>query len=268
MSSSADVLGLPPVSGGNAPLAGARNLRNRIRRRVLRILSRTLLGTITHVRTAEPVAALTFDDGPDPITTPLVLDLLERYGAKATFFVLGQHAQRHPALIERMAKAGHAVANHSYRHARFPDIPRRERLAELKACEREIAAFGTKLFRPPHGLQSVASRFDAFMLGYKVITWTVVPRDWETTDPESMAAQLDADVKPGSIVLLHDCLYDANSIAGADRGPLLAALDMFLSRNRAGLSYVTVPELLARGTPHLASWFIRSDADWALHDPS
>jgi peptidoglycan/xylan/chitin deacetylase (PgdA/CDA1 family) len=268
MSSDADVLGLP--SGGNAPLTGpgARNFRDRVRRRVLRVLSRSMLGTITHVRTAEPVAALTFDDGPDPVTTPLVLDVLKRYGAKATFFVLGQHAHRHPQLIAQMAAAGHAIANHSFNHVRFPDVGRRRRLAEIRACERATAPHGHKLFRPPRGLQSVASRVDALLLGYRVVTWNVVVRDWESREPDWMAELLEAEVKPGSIVLLHDALFDADNSAAIDRRPLLAALDMFLSRNRAALSYVTVPDLLARGTPHVASWFIRSDADWLLHDPS
>jgi peptidoglycan/xylan/chitin deacetylase (PgdA/CDA1 family) len=269
MSSDAGILGVPPVSGGDAPLTGpARKLRDRVRRRAHRILSRSLLGTITHVQTAAPVAALTFDDGPDPITTPLVLDVLERHGAKATFFVLGQHAHRHPDIVARMAAAGHAIANHSFNHVRFPDVDRKRRLAEIRACERATAPHGHKLFRPPRGLQSVASRFDALLLGYRVVTWNVVVRDWENREPGWMAERLDAEVKPGSIVLLHDSLFDADNSAAVDRRPMLTALDMFLSRNRAVLSYVTVPELLARGTPHVASWFIRSDADWALHDPS
>jgi peptidoglycan/xylan/chitin deacetylase (PgdA/CDA1 family) len=270
MSTGADVLGVPPVSGGNTPLTsrGLRKLRNRLRRRALRLLSRSLLGTITHVQTTEPCAALTFDDGPDPVTTPLVLDLLNRLGAKATFFVLGRHAQRYPELVAQMAAAGHAVANHSFDHLSFPDIGHRERVAQIRACERVIAPFGQKLFRPPRGLQSVSSRLDALLLGYRVVTWNVVVWDWENRDPDWMAEHLDAEVKPGSIVLLHDCLFDADNSEAVDRRPMLEALDMFLSRNRMALTYVTVPDLLARGTPHAASWFIRSDADWLLHDPS
>ncbi|HYF53032.1 MAG TPA: polysaccharide deacetylase family protein [Salinarimonas sp.] len=270
MNSGADVLGVPPVSGGNAPLTGpkTRRFRNGLRRRALRVLSRSLLGTITHVRTTEPYAALTFDDGPDPVSTPLVLDLLERHDAKATFFVLGRHAQRYPDLIARMAAAGHSVANHSFDHLRFPGIDHRERIAQILACERVIAPYGQKLFRPPRGLQSISSRFDALLLGYRVVTWNVVVRDWENRDPEWMVERLEAEVKPGSIVLLHDCLFDADNSAAVDRRPMLEALDMFLSRNRGALSYVTVPDLLACGTPHAASWFIRSDADWPLHDPS
>jgi peptidoglycan/xylan/chitin deacetylase (PgdA/CDA1 family) len=270
VSSDTNILGLPPLSGGNAPLADPRmrSLRRRLRRKVLRLMGHSVLGTITHVETTHPVAALTFDDGPHPASTPRVLDLLARHNAKATFFVLGQHAARHPDLLKRIAGAGHAIANHSFDHARFPELGHRGRFAQIKACEHAIAPFGRKLFRPPRGLQSVSSRVDALLLGYQVVTWNVAARDWEHRDPAWTLDRLESDVKPGGIVLLHDVLFDADCAAATDREPMLAALDAFLTRNRPGLSYVTVPDLLACGKPHRASWFIRSDADWLLHDPS
>lgn len=269
MTGNADILGVPPLSGGNAPLAGPRirTLRQRFRRKILRLV-RSTLGTVTHVDTAQPLAALTFDDGPDPITTPLVLDLLERHGAKGTFFILGKHAVQHPQLVKRIAESGHAVANHSFDHTRFPSLGHRERIAQMEACETAIAPYGCKLFRPPRGLQSARSRIDAFLLGYQVVTWNVVAQDWELRDPAWTLERLESEVKPGSIVLLHDALFDADCDAAKDRQPMLAALDAFLTRNPRGLRYVTVPALLASGKPHKACWFVRSDADWALHDPS
>ena len=75
-------------------------------------------------------------------------------------------------------------------------------------------------------------------------------------------------MRPGSIGLLNDCLFDADNSAAVDRSPMLAALDAFLGRSRGSLSFVTVPDLMARGTPHVGGWFIRSDADWSQHDPS
>jgi peptidoglycan-N-acetylglucosamine deacetylase len=270
VSTGAEILGLPPLSGGNTPLAdpGVRKLRQRLRRKALRLLRSPLLGTITHVHTTAPVAALTFDDGPDPTTTPCLLDLLRRHKAKATFFVLGRHAALYPHLIEQIAEAGHAIANHSYDHPRFPMVRREERLAQMRACEEAIAPYGYKLFRPPRGLQSIRSGVDALMLGYKVVTWNVVPRDWESREPEWTLNLLESEVKPGSIVLLHDVVFDADCEAAIDRQPMLTALDAFLSRNRPGLAYVTVPEMLTCGRPHFARWFVRSDADWSIHDPS
>jgi peptidoglycan-N-acetylglucosamine deacetylase len=260
---------LPPLSGGaGPPNAGTRSLRERLRRHAMRFAGHNALGTITHVATNAPVAALTFDDGPDPVGTPAFLDILERHGAKATFFMLGIHARRHTELVRRIAQAGHGVANHSLDHPRFPTLPRRDRIAQIKACEAAIAPFGCKLFRPPRGLQSIGSRIDALLLGYQVVTWSVIVQDWEEHTPEWFADRLDADVKPGSIVLLHDILYGADQPGAVDRTAVLAGLDMYLTRNRSRLSFITVPELIGCGQPHNAGWFVRSDADWAFHDPS
>lgn len=270
MTADADILGFPPLSGGDVPRpdSGLRRLRRKVRRRALRFLRGPLLGTITHVHTTAPVAALTFDDGPDPVSTPRVLEVLNRHEAKATFFVLGKHAARYPKLIECIAQAGHAVANHSFDHPRFPAVTRKERIAQMRACEAAIAPYGHKLFRPPHGLQSIRSRLDALRLGYRIVTWNVVAYDWENREPEWTVNLLETQVTPGSIVLLHDVLYDAERDSGVDRQQMLTALDSFLSRNPAKLSFVTVPELLKSGRPHMARWFVRSDADWAIHDPS
>lgn len=258
------------ASSGPAPVAARtkRPLPARIARRAFRMAGRRLLGTITHVKTTAPVAALTFDDGPDPATTPALLDILARHDAKATFFMLGMHASRDPGLVARVASAGHAIANHSFDHPRLPSLARRERFAQIKACEAALGPHGSRLFRPPRGLQSAASRLDALMLGYQVVTWNVAAWDWDRHPAEWFADRLTAEVTPGSIVLLHDVLYEADDQAAADRGPVFAGLDMFLTRTGSRLSFVTVPDLLTRGEPHNAGWFVRTDADWALHDPS
>lgn len=256
---------LPPADAYVPP---GRSLPQRVARRLLRRVGRHALGTITHVETAAPVAALTFDDGPDPETTPRLLDLLKRYDARATFFMLGKQALRHPQLVEQIAWDGHCIANHSFDHPSFPALPRRERLRQIRACEAAIAPFGHKLFRPPRGLQSVASRIDALLLGYHVITWNAVIRDWEVQTAGSTVDRLQAEVKPGSIVLLHDLLYEPDTPAAADRRAVFAGLDLFLERNGRRLSFVTVPELLRHGQPHHAGWFVHSDSDWELHDPS
>jgi peptidoglycan-N-acetylglucosamine deacetylase len=258
------------ASSGSAPAAARlkRPLPARIARRAFRMAGRGLLGTITHVKTTAPVAALTFDDGPDPENTPALLDILARHGAKATFFMLGMHANRHPDLVARIVAAGHAAANHSFDHPRLPSLPRRERLAQIRACEAAIGPHAARLFRPPRGLQSAASRLDALMLGYRVVTWNVASWDWDWHTPEWFADRLSTEVKPGSIVLLHDVLYEADDPAAVDRRPVFAGLDMFLARTGSRLSFVTVPDLLEHGKPHNAGWFVRTDNDWAFHDPS
>src|SRR5437870_3902663 len=104
-------------------------------------------GTITSVVTRDPVAALTFDDGPHPEYTPVLLKTLEPHQARATFLMVGKAAQRHPQLMQQVAQAGHAVADHSWDHAFLPSLPRHERQKQFRACEHVLAPYGQRLFR-------------------------------------------------------------------------------------------------------------------------
>jgi len=124
------------------------------------LLAGEILGAITHVATPDPVAALTFDDGPNPKFTPCLLDILEKHKARATFFMLGENAQRYPQLVQRVARAGHAIGNHSWNHPEFPSITGRERRAQIRRCAKAIAPHGQRLFRPPYGYQNIASCID------------------------------------------------------------------------------------------------------------
>ncbi|HEX2524363.1 MAG TPA: polysaccharide deacetylase family protein, partial [Terriglobia bacterium] len=131
------------------------------------------LGTVTSVQTRVPVASLTFDDGPHPEFTPRLLDILRHHKARATFFMLGQAAQKHPEIVRRVAEAGHAIGNHTWDHLSFPLLSERERQRQLKTCADAIAPYGLRLFRPPYGEQSLASRLSAARLGYEVIMFSV-----------------------------------------------------------------------------------------------
>ena len=162
----------------------------RILHRVFNAAARRVMGTITHVSTQDAVVALTFDDGPHPESTPHLLDILERHQAHATFFMIGEAAQRHPDLVQRVAQAGHAIGNHSWDHPSFPLISGRERRAQLRACEKAIAPYGQRLFRPPYGHQSAASRLDALWLSYRVVTWNLHAYDWLDHDANWMACGL------------------------------------------------------------------------------
>ena len=138
--------------------------------RALKVVPLLAVGTITRVSTSKPVAALTFDDGPDPVFTPRLLAVLHKHQAKATFFMVGKAAERHPDIVKEVAVAGHAIGNHSWDHPSFPLISRRERWAQVRACEKAIAPYGQRLFRPPYGDQNLLSRLEASWLGYQVIT--------------------------------------------------------------------------------------------------
>src|SRR5215470_16653131 len=164
-----------------------------------RWLFRGVLGTITHVATDSPVVALTFDDGPDPTWTPRLLEILATRNARATFFMLGRAAAAHRDLVRDVARAGHAIGNHSWDHPSFPLISGAERRAQISRCADALAPHGGRLFRPPFGQQSFASRIDAFVLGYRVVTWNVVAWDWLDHDAEWMTQQLLDRIRAGSI---------------------------------------------------------------------
>ena len=235
----------------------------RILHRLLRAAGRRVMGTITHVSTPDAVAALTFDDGPHPEFTPRLLDILERHQAHATFFVVGEAAQRHPDLVQRVAQAGHAIGNHSWDHPSFPLISGRERRAQLRACEKAIAPYGQRLFRPPYGHQSVASRLDALWLRYQVITWSVSTHD--TLDHDAnwiIDHRLTNQLEPGSVIAFHDALYTYEDERHADREPMLEAVNMLLEQFSDRFRFITVPELFKHGRPQRRNWYRKSDPDW------
>jgi len=172
-------------------------------------MASTALETLTHVFTEEPVVGLTFDDGPDPVNTPRLLDILAAHHARATFFMIGVRAQRHAKLVSRVAAEGHAIGNHSWDHPSFPMISQEERREQVRGCARAIAPYAGLLFRPPYGHQDLASWLDVDQMGYRVVAWKIAAGDWEQKDGPAMADAVMAKLQPGAIVLLHDGLFDA-----------------------------------------------------------
>jgi len=218
-----------------------------------------VMGTITHVWTRHPVAALTFDGGPDPRWTPHLLDLLARHQVRATFFMIGKHAANHPDIVRQVAQAGHVIGNHSWDHASFPLLSGRERRGQVRACAQALAPYERHLFRPPNGHQNRASRLDLALLGYQVVTWNLHAYDWEERDADWMAAQLESHIRPGSIILLHDvhCMLRDRS-----REATQQATDMLLRRVAGRFSFVTIPELFRYGLPQREKWHWKPNIEW------
>jgi peptidoglycan/xylan/chitin deacetylase (PgdA/CDA1 family) len=230
--------------------------------RAASFLPRQLLGTITHVSTSEPVVALTFDDGPDPASTPKFLDLLEARGARATFFLVGRSAQKYPALVKRMVQGGHEVGNHSWDHPSFPTIAAAERRRQIRACAQVVGQNRSKLFRPPFGDQTLRSRLDPLWLGWEVIAWNVCGVDWRDDNAGDIAERIIREVRPGSIVLLHDALYQYEDVRFASREPALRALEIVLDALRSTYRFVTVSELLRHGSPNRELWAQAGEPDY------
>jgi peptidoglycan/xylan/chitin deacetylase (PgdA/CDA1 family) len=216
-----------------------------------------LFGTVVGVRTAAPAAALTFDDGPDPESTPALLEILARHGARGTFFLVGKRAARHPGLVARLRAEGHAVGNHSWDH---PSLPRLGAGAVAGQLRRAAAAIGRPLalMRPPYGDQSLKSHLAARASGYTVVTWGVVGADWAGDDGAAIAGRILGGLHPGAIVLLHDTLADFESEACRDRGPMLEAVETVLAA-RPDWRFLTVPELMALGPPRRRYWIQATD---------
>ena len=211
------------------------------------------LSTVVSVRTSEPLVALTFDDGPDPVFTPRLLDILSGHGARATFFMVGSRARAHPELLARVAAQGHAIANHTDSHPSMPTISGRRRRQELRACQAALEPHGTRLFRPPFGHQTWSSRLDALITGYDVVAWGSDVQDWIHQPAETFERRIHETFRPGLILLLHDSICDGTDPAAADRTSLLEGLDGALSQ-ATDFQFVTLPELFARGRPHRARW--------------
>ena len=152
---------------------------------------------------------LTFDDGPDPETTPRVLDALEEGHAKATFFLIGKKAEAHPEIVRDMKRRGHAIGLHSYAHDRLFALRSQKRvirdLARGVGVLKAITGEDPILFRPPIGHTNPAIARVADALDLRVVGWNLSARDGiESANPEKVVARLRRYMKDGTIVLLHD----------------------------------------------------------------
>jgi len=194
--------------------------------------------------------ALTFDDGPHPRYTPQLLDLLKKHGAKATFFVLGQMAEKYPDLIQRMYEEGHQVGIHNYTHKTnwlmFPWSVRTDHIKKTADIVESIIGVRPTFYRPPWGIINV---FDfSLRKRFRIILWSVMVSDWRGKSPEDsvrMRNRLLKECKGGSVVLLHDSGETPGAIPEAPRY-MLKALDETLARLKPqGMRFVRVDELMA-----------------------
>jgi len=144
---------------------------------------------------------LTFDDGPTPEVTPWVLDTLDKYQIKATFFVLGKNVAEHPELYSEIIKRGHAVGNHTFSHLKGFKVDTNTYLKDIELASKLI---DTNLFRPPYG-RIKRSQLKALSPKMKIILWAVISCDYEQKiTPERVFEIVSKRIKPGSIIVFHD----------------------------------------------------------------
>jgi len=198
---------------------------------------------IYQVDTEQKLVALTFDDGPTPHYTAGVLQLLDLYQVKATFFVTGSDTQRYMTQAKQIVAAGHQLGNHSWSHQRMVFMSLDEINRELEGTDQQIREAGYQgeiLFRPPYGKKLVLLPWYLANTHRTSITWDIAPEtfDEDSEDPQTMAAEVLEQVKPGSIVLLH-LMYK-------NREASRAALPLIIKGlKEKGYRMVTLSELLA-----------------------
>lgn len=182
--------------------------------------------------------ALSFDDGPDPRWTPALLDLLAARGVRATFFLVGERARRHPELVRAIVAGGHEVGNHSWHHRNAWGLGPRASVREVLGGARllaELAGVWPRLYRPPWGIVNAAVLHVVRRLGSPVVLWSLQPEGLRPRPPDAQLAYCRARLDDGAIVDLHD----APGLPGAPERTLRlvpALLDLV-----AGRGYRAVP---------------------------
>ena len=192
-------------------------------------------------KNSEKKIALTFDDGPHPVHTPEILDILDEYGIRATFFVIGQNIEFWSDLVSREAEAGHEIGNHTFNHKNLKilDLPG----IEKEICDTENAVYSctgirTKLLRPPEGKVGEELCKAAKNINYTVVCWSVDTRDWDHTPVDVIVNNVLSTAEGGDIILFHDFVAGDSPTPEALRKIIPVLLE-------EGYEFVTVSELIA-----------------------
>jgi peptidoglycan/xylan/chitin deacetylase (PgdA/CDA1 family) len=212
--------------------------------------------TVTQGPANERIVALTYDDGPNPPYTSRILDVLERERVHATFFVVGRAAAAYPAVVQREARDGDAIGNHTWDHAHLILMRRtqiRTSLQQTDAAIYSAAHVHTHLMRPPFGARDWLVMQAAHKLGYTVVMWSVpLARDWEYPPPQVIAQRILPNVSDGSIIVLHDgnrgqlCGRDHLPERVCDRTSDIEATQIIVDALKArDYRFVTIPQLIA-----------------------
>src|SRR5712692_7652941 len=217
----------------------------------------------TTCRTNSPrKLAITFDDGPNPSITPKLLDLLDRYNAKATFFVIGRYVRECPELVQETVARGHEIGNHTELHPNLLWLNPTKVRVELRLCHDAIrGAIGTPpiWFRPPYGMRNPWVIPAARELGCRTVMWTLLPGDWQEKPAEWLIPRMQpiaqhaqrslgngsnaVAARMGDVICLHD---GAHRELNGDRSRTIAALEHWLPRWRdLGLEFVTIGEAVS-----------------------
>lgn len=184
--------------------------------------------------------ALTFDDGPHPKLTNQILDVLEEYNIKATFFVIGNNVDNYPEPLKRAVLSGHEIGNHTNTHTLLEKLNFEEIKKEISECQNKIfnlTGYTTTVLRPPCGKYNENVIKAAKEMGYKTILWNIDTHDWSHASKEEIVKNINTNIKGGDIILFHDYISGKQNTVGALK-IIIPAL------REKGFDFVTVDELL------------------------
>jgi peptidoglycan/xylan/chitin deacetylase (PgdA/CDA1 family) len=204
-------------------------------------------GTVKELANTNKIA-FTFDDGPNPIYTPQLLDLLKHYHIKATFFVLGSKAEKYPELIARMHQEGHLIGIHNYVHRSnwfMSPWTVRFYLKKSAAIIEKITGVRPIYYRPPWGLMNL---FDFLLLKqFKIILWSVMAEDWRSRGgSDKIKTSLLKQIDNGDIILLHDCGTTLGANEDAPANTIKALQDVLKQLTNRGFTCVRIDDMVTR----------------------
>lgn len=194
---------------------------------------------VYYKKNSQKKIALTFDDGPHPLYTPEILDILKEYNIKATFFVVGQNVELHPEIVKRAISEEHDIGNHTFTHCHVSDTSFEEITKEIQSCEEtiyELCEYHVKLFRPPEGVLPECVRNYAINEDYSVILWSIDTYDWAHAPISNIKRNIAKNISSGDIILMHDYVPDSLTPQA-----LRIIIPMLLED---GYQFVTVSELI------------------------
>jgi peptidoglycan/xylan/chitin deacetylase (PgdA/CDA1 family) len=202
--------------------------------------------TFTGLSTGSRLLALTYDDGPNNGHTQQLLDVLNKHGAPATFFLIGRYVRQRPEIVRAIVQAGHSIGNHTFTHPLLIFKSEAEVRSQLLRCREAIQdAIGehSNLFRPPFGGRRPAVLRMARDLGLEPVMWNVTGYDWNAPPAAAIERKVEKQIRGGNVILLHD---GGHKQIGADRSQTILATDRLLARYKAeGYEFVTIPRMMA-----------------------
>jgi peptidoglycan/xylan/chitin deacetylase (PgdA/CDA1 family) len=213
------------------------------------------------------LVVMTYDDGPQAGGTDLILDALDEFGARATFFVLMSRVERERALVAEILVRGHELGLHGQNHRRLSTLSldtATKQIRQAKARLEDIASREVEWFRPPYGDQTITSWRATISAGLTPVMWTVEARDWADIPSSERVAAAAALDEPGGIILCHDGFPDTSDGVDDPKPPPpfdRGELTRQILRNYAqgGLNACSLGEAAAIGCPHMRVWLNRDD---------